>query len=113
MIVFEQLKEVIRQHLRSKVPGMYQLLDFLSNLHYRINCIDLLFSSPSKLYLLVLQYYKGDSATGDIVFQMLFLNPIASYIRRPDLIRMLMDHVKLGRDTEFIEIVKSSLPISR
>lgn len=107
--MFEQLKEVVKQHLRTRIPGMYQLLDFLSNLNYRMGCLDLLFSSPSKLYLLIFQYYKGDTSTSDIVFQMLFVNPIVSYIKRPELARTLMEYAKLGRDEEFVETVKRYL----
>uniref|UniRef100_A0A7C2ZPZ2 DUF3227 domain-containing protein n=1 Tax=Ignisphaera aggregans TaxID=334771 RepID=A0A7C2ZPZ2_9CREN len=107
--MFEELKEAVRVHLKSKVPGMYQLLEFLASLNYGKSCLDLLFTSPSKVYLLVLQHYQGNATTADLIFRMLFINPITSHLRRPELEHRLLELAKLGNDTAFLELIRKAM----
>lgn len=109
MNAIEQLKNFVHQYINSKAPGMYQLLDLLAKTRYHVGCLDLLFSSPSRLYMLILGYYHGDTKVADIVFQILFINPIALYLRRQNIISILMEFVKLGKDKEFLDLLASSI----
>lgn len=102
----QQLKDFIYRYINSRVPGMYQLVDLLTKMHYHASCIDLLFSSPSKLYLVILSHYRGDVNATDMIFQILFLNPIAMYFRRLNMVHTLLEYAKLGKDKEFLDLIK-------
>lgn len=102
------LKSYLREYLAKKVPGMLNFLNMLCILVHRNDCISLLFKAPSRLYLLILNHYRGDVVTADYVFTLLFLNPLVSYLNLKDsqLIQQLLECVKTGKDEDFIEIIR-------
>ena len=105
---FSGLKEYVRGYVSRAVPGMLTLLDVVSRLATSVDAISLLFSSPSKLYQVTLFHYR-DMCTADIVFKLLFVNPIASYLGNHSLAEELLHLAKVGRDREFLEVIEKRL----
>lgn len=95
----------LRDYISKNVPGMAQLLNMLCTSKYRVSCLDLFRSSPSRLYYLILEYYRSDYPTADYVFTLLFLNPIARLTGSFELLRALLDYAKTGRDRDFVELL--------
>lgn len=103
------LKEHLRLYFSKHMPGVLSFLNTLCRLVYKAECLDLLFTSPSKIYLAVLNYYGGDVHATDYVFTLVVINPIVSYIKKPELVNELLSLVKMGRDRDFVEILKKYL----
>lgn len=76
---------------------------------YRTDCISLIPTSPSKVYLIMLAQYKGDILSADYAFIILFINPIVELLRKPDLVEELLHLAKTGRDKEFLELIEKHL----
>ncbi|MEM1695692.1 MAG: hypothetical protein QXS14_03175 [Desulfurococcaceae archaeon] len=106
---YYQLEKYLRDYLSSRMPG---ILSFLNTLCYHTSkrdCVELLFTSPSKLYQTLLHYHRGDYVLADYTFTLAFLNPIALHLHRPELVHELISMAKLGRDKDFIETIKKYL----
>ncbi|MEM0470432.1 MAG: hypothetical protein QXN82_02620 [Desulfurococcaceae archaeon] len=103
------LKSHLQEFLVKKVPGMLSFLNMLCTLIHRVDCITLFLTSPSKLYLVILTHYRGDTVTADYTFTLMFLNPLVAYLKAPELAQQLLEYVKTGKDNEFIEIVMKVL----
>ncbi|MEM0368605.1 MAG: hypothetical protein QXN57_04090 [Desulfurococcaceae archaeon] len=101
----ESLINRVQEYLSKKIPGMLSFLNTLCIMNYGVDCITLLFTSPSRLYILLLNHYKGDVLSTDYAFTLAFLNPLISRSRNPELVLKLMELVKTGRDKEFIELI--------
>lgn len=106
---FEALKVYLYEYLSKKIPGMLSLLNVLCRTAYRTDCINLLLTSPSRLYMIVVSHYRGDIVSADYAFTIIFLSPLAGYLKRPEVIQHLLDLVKTGRDSEFAELIKKLL----
>ena len=104
-----KVKEFVHGWISKRIPGLISFLNILCSLNFGSDCKDLLFTSPSSLYTLMIQYYRGDSRSADYTFQMAFLNPIAMYFNKPDLAGKLMELVKTGNDREFNELIRKNL----
>jgi hypothetical protein len=72
---------------------------------YRADCISLLFTSPSRLYHIVLSHFRGDVTSTDLSFSILFLSPLVLLLGKSEAARELLDLAKLGKDKEFLELV--------
>ncbi|MDK6028696.1 hypothetical protein QPL79_04915 [Ignisphaera sp. 4213-co] len=102
----QNLKSYMHNHILKRVPGMLNLLNILSISLTGMDCITLFLTSPSKLYQLILTHFKGDITTTDYTFKILFLNPIAEYLRNSNIVNELLHLAKIGRDREFFELIK-------
>lgn len=101
----DSLKNSVQEYLLKKIPGMLSFLNTLCIMNYGVDCITLLFTSPSRLYILLLNHYKGDILSTDYAFTLAFLNPLISCLKNPELVSKLMELVKTGRDKEFVELI--------
>ena len=100
-----ELKKRLLNYLTRRAPGAVDLYNMYCMLTYKTDCISLLFTTPSKLYYLILNHYKGDSASADYAFTLLFLGPLALLTGRAEIARELLELVKSGRDREFVELI--------
>jgi hypothetical protein len=109
---FNGLKRRLMEYLTRRAPGVLDLFNIYCMLIHRVDCVTLLFTSPSKLYHIVLTHYRGDIVSTDYAFTLAFLGPIAILLGRVDIVKELLNLVKTGRDSEFLELlakyVKSS-----
>ena len=99
------LKKRISEYLATRSPGVLNFFNMYCHILYKSDCITLLLTEPSKLYHIVLTHYRGDVATADYTFKLVFLGPIALITGRPEITRELLDYVKTGRDREFTELL--------
>ena len=98
MSTLEELRYKIHSYISSRVPGMLNLLNILSISLTGMDCITLFLTSPSKLYQLILTHFKGDITTTDYTFKILFLNPIAELLKKPEIVDELSHMAKTGND---------------
>ena len=103
------LKSYVQDYLSKRMPGMLSFLNMLCFINHGSDCVSLLFKSPSKLYLLLLNQYRFDTATADYAFTLMFINPIVGYLRKPELAQHLLELVKSGRDADFTRLLKTHL----
>ncbi|MEM5833637.1 MAG: hypothetical protein QXF04_03795 [Candidatus Aenigmatarchaeota archaeon] len=106
---YYQLEKYLRDYLSSRMPGILSFLNILCYHTSKRDCIELLFTSPSKLYHTLLYYHQGDYVLADHTFILAFLNPLALHLRRPELVHELVSMAKLGRDKDFIETIKKHI----
>jgi hypothetical protein len=91
-------------YIRSKAPGLLEVLDLLCSKLYGSKALDLLLTNPSKLYSALLTYY-GNSGGADYAALLLFLNPLAECFGSYEVVRELLDAMKVGNDRRFLELV--------
>lgn len=105
----DYLKSELREHLRRKVPGLFELLNLLSTMTYGMDCVELFFVYPSKLYRLILDYSRGDARAADVMFRIIFLSPLVAHAGGPELAEVLVKYAKLGDDSAFLESLNEVL----
>jgi len=91
-------------YIRSRAPGVLELLDVLCFKLYGSRALDLLFSSPSKLYSALLTYYGGSSGA-DYAALLLFLNPVAKYCGAYGLAKELLEAMKAMDNQAFLNLI--------
>ncbi|MEM4789351.1 MAG: hypothetical protein QXV06_06120 [Ignisphaera sp.] len=69
----------------------------------------MMFSSPSRLYSIILSHYRGDIVSADYAFLLVFINPIVELLKKPDLGEELLYLAKTGKDKEFMELINKQL----
>ncbi|MEM1533295.1 MAG: hypothetical protein QW369_04500 [Desulfurococcaceae archaeon] len=102
----EECVESIVLYLKSRVPGVLNTLDLAAQLAYSKGVMDLFLESPSKVYSLMLSYMN--SASADLAFKLLFLNPLANCLKKQCVkvdSNALLRLVKLGNDVGFKKLV--------
>ena len=109
MSMLNDLKKRLVEYLTRRAPGVLDLFNIYCTLIYRVDCITLLFTSPSKLYYILLTHYRGDVVSTEYAFTIAFLGPLAILVNRTDIIRELLELVKTGRDKEFLELLTKYL----
>ena len=100
-----ELRKIVQDHLLKKIPGMLSFLNTLCIINNGVDCITLLFTSPSKLYISLLNHYRGDMLSTDYAFTLAFLNPLLQYLKHYELASQLLELAKTGRDKEFIDLI--------
>lgn len=103
------MKRRLIEYLTRRAPGVLDLFNIYCMLMYRVDCVTLLFTSPSKLYYIVLTHYKSDIVSADYAFTIAFLGPLALLLNRLDIIRELLELAKTGKDKEFFEVLTKCL----
>jgi len=103
------LRERLRDYLSRTIPGNLELYNVYCLLQYRVDCLSLLLTKPSRLYHIVLRHQGGDIHSADLAFSIAFLSPLSIILGNPGLVRELLDLVKSGRDDEFLEVVVKNL----
>ncbi len=102
----EKCAESIIPYLKSSAPGALSFLDLAAQLAYSKGVVNLFSESPSRAYLLMLSYMN--TASADLAFRLLFLNPLVDCLKKqrvqvdPDALLRL---VKLGDDVGFRKLV--------
>lgn len=104
---FEELKRKLYEQLSKRIPGMASYLNIICRMTYRVDCISLLFTSPTKLFHVVLNYHGGDFHTACYVFKIVFLNPLAEILGKPELSDRLLELVKFGKDEDFLKTLSA------
>lgn len=102
------LKRSVQEYLMMKMPGMLSFLNTLCVMNHGLDCVTLLLTSPSKLYVTLLNHYRGDMLSADYAFTLVFINPIISHLKKPELTQSLLELVKTSRDAEFLELITRS-----
>jgi len=102
------LKRSVQVYLLKNMPGMLSFLNTLCVMNHGLDCVTLLLTSPSKLYITLLNHHRGDMLSADYAFTLAFLNPIISYLKKPELAQRLLELVKTSRDAEFLELITHS-----
>jgi len=104
-----QLGELVRrfsEYVSRRSPGVLSFLNLYCTTAYGTDCVSLLFTSPSRLYYLILKHFRGDVYSADYAFKLLLLNPLVTLLGAgEDLPSQLLELAKLGRDREFLEVV--------
>jgi hypothetical protein len=104
-----QLGELVRrfsEYVSRRSPGVLSFLNLYCTTSYGTDCVSLLFTSPSRLYHLVLKHFRGDVYSADYAFKLLLLNPLVTLLGAgEDIPSQLLELAKLGRDREFLELV--------
>ncbi|MEM0214327.1 MAG: hypothetical protein QW348_08790 [Ignisphaera sp.] len=103
----QSLRDHVYSYASKAVPGAMHILNVLCKSATGLDAMSLLFTSPSRLYQIVLSFYKN-TFTADTMFKTLFLNPIARHIKSVDVDEMLY-LVKTGRDDEFLKLIEKYL----
>lgn len=104
----EDLKRFIVKWVHSRIPGLLPTLNIYSRMKAGRDFIDLLLEQPSRAYAVLLDRYK-DPASAEFALVTLFLKPIAVYFERLGMEYQLLELAKSGRDSEFIQLIKSLL----
>jgi len=99
------LKKQLAEYLSRRSPGILEFFNVYCTLMYKTDCLTLLFTSPSKLYHIVLMHYKGDAISADYVFTLIFLNPLALLLGREEIAGELLCLAKTGRDKDFAQML--------
>jgi len=99
------LKRRLVEYLTRKAPGVLDLFNIYCILTYKVDCITLLFTSPSKLYYIVLTHYRGDFMSADYAFTIAFLGPLAILLNRTNITQELLELARTSRDKEFLELL--------
>lgn len=103
----QSLRDYVYGYASKAVPGAIHILNVLCKSATGLDAMSLLFTSPSRLYQIVLSFYKN-AFTADTMFKTLFLNPIAKHLRGVDVDEML-HLVKTCRDDEFLKLIEKYL----
>ncbi|MEM1652994.1 MAG: hypothetical protein QW747_06895 [Ignisphaera sp.] len=103
----QSLRDYVHSCASKAVPGAIHILNVLCKSATGLDAMSLLFTSPSRLYQIVLSFYKN-TFTADTMFKTLFLNPIARHIKDADVNEML-HLVKTGRDDDFLKLIEKYL----
>jgi len=106
------LKKRLVEYLTTRSPGVVELFNIYCNLMYKTDCVTLLLTEPSKLYNIILRHYRGDVASADYAFTLVFLGPLTLILERPNITQELLDLVKTGRDREFLEVLTTYIKSS-
>ena len=109
--LLSELKAYIKRYVDSCVPGYLSSLDKFALQESGKPFLDLLFTSPSKAYKILLTYYKN-TYTADFAMTTLFLKPIAVKLKELGLEDKLLQLIKEGRDSEFLNILTKKLRTS-
>lgn len=104
----EELKRKLYEQQSRRVPGMASYLNIICRITYGVDCVSLLFTSPSKLFHAILSYHGGDFHTACYVLKIVFLNPLAEALGKPELSDRMLELVKLGKDEDFRKLISSS-----
>lgn len=91
-------------YVKSRAPGVLEILDLLCSRLYGSKVLDVLFSNPSRLYSALLTYYGGPNGA-DYAALLLFLNPIAGYCGNRELAKELLGAMKAGDDRMFLDLL--------
>lgn len=110
--VINELKDVVRRHVLRVAPGLLGLIGLLTTKRYGMGVVDLLFTSPTKLYVLLIEYYKGDVNTASFTFKFFFLGPIATQLGDPLAANDLLEYVERGDDEGFLNYIREALRAS-
>jgi hypothetical protein len=101
-----ELARRLSEHVSRRSPGVLSFLNLYCTTAYGTDCVSLLFTSPSRLYYLILRHFRGDVYSADYAFKLLLLNPLATLLGAgEDLPSQLLELAKSGRDGEFLELV--------
>ncbi len=103
-----ELKQRIRRYIRSIIPGYLEILNIYSMRNYGRDILDLFFESPSKVYDILIQYYK-DFFTVDFALMRLFLRPISIEANNTLLEEQLLELIKKRRDDEVLKVIADSI----
>lgn len=94
------------EYVSRRAPGSLSLLNLYCTPTYGVDRVSLLFTSPSRLYYLLLKHLRGDERSADYAFKLLFLSPLASLLGAEGRFAIeLLELAKAGRDREFLELV--------
>ena len=99
------LKKQLAEYLSRRSPGILEFFNIYCTQIYKTDCLTLLFTSPSKLYHIVLMHYRGDAISADYVFILIFLNPLAFLLKREEITGELLCLAKTRRDKDFAHVL--------
>ena len=99
------LKKQLVEYLSRRSPGILEFFNVYCTLMYKTDCLTLLFTSPSKLYHIVLMHYKSDAVSADYAFTLIFLSPLALLLGREEIAEELLCLTKAGRDKDFAHML--------
>jgi hypothetical protein len=100
------LKNLVRRHASRASPGAIAILNLLCMKNAGTDAITLFFTSPSKLYQIILEFRNKDVFAADILFTSLFIKPIAEYLENDDRTEEKLLHlVKSGKNKEFFDYI--------
>ena len=99
-----RLRSLILRKVNSEMPGYLTMLDSIAVKKYGMSFLDLLFTSPSKAYELLKEYY-GNENIADFTMLRLFLRPIAVAFNDIMLEDKLMLLLKKNDEKNFLKLL--------
>jgi len=101
------LRKRLAEYLSRRALGILEFFNIYCMSMYRVDCISLFFTTPSKLYYILLTHFRGDTTSTDYAFTLLFLSPLTLLLglKETEVVKELLDLVKIGRDKEFLELL--------
>jgi len=104
----EGLKRCLLNQIRSKVPGIYSILELTCLKNYGKGLLDLLFESPSRLYLTLMKYY-GSADSANYAVTIILVNPIAECVGVKVLREELLKYLVNLDDRGFLSVLSRHL----
>lgn len=100
-----ELIAFIKEHVSTKAPGLLEMLDTITKARTGKSALELLFTSPTKLYQILAEHYMSSEAA---LFALanLFIRPLVLKIGKLELEDMLLK-AAIEDDNRFKELLKS------